>query len=262
MFGLSDPPILKALGKKAEESISCLIYYDPKASPNLQKCLANCETHPVRQTGLMHQKILILDEETVFLGSANMTTASLRMHDNLVIGLANQKIAEFLSKAPNLSGHLHVPVGGQEVDLWCLPDPKGNALYFLKKMLKSARQSIKVALFTLTHPGLVDELILAHRKGVKVEVVLDLYSALGASAESVKALKHAGVPVQMNKGVQLFHHKFALIDDRTLIAGSANWTKAAFLKNSDYLIVLHNLLPEQRSFMQYLWKRIETTAKG
>ena len=128
-------------------------------------------------------------------------------------------------------------------------------------MWSGARHSIRVALFTLTHPNLVDELIIAHRRGVDVTLVLDLHSALGASAESVAALKHAGISVRLSKGVQLFHHKFALIDDRILVTGSANWTKAAFTKNSDCLIALHNLVPEQKAFMSYLWKRIGTTAQ-
>ena len=89
MFGLSDPAIMAALSRK---EIPLTVYYDPSASPNLFSSLSNAELHPVRGHGLMHQKILILDKETIFLGSANMTTASLTMHDNLVIGLDRKSV--------------------------------------------------------------------------------------------------------------------------------------------------------------------------
>ncbi len=262
MFGLSDPAILKSLKEKARRKMQTEIYYDTNGSPNLYRVLQECEVHPIRQTGFMHQKILILDEEMVFLGSANMTTQSLRMHDNLVVGLANKTIAAFLKeKTPYSSGHLRTLVGGQDVDLWILPDPKGHACAELKKKIRNAGRTIHAALFTFTHPTLLDELILAHKRGVKVTLVIDMHSGLGASAKNVAALQKAGIRILFSQGVQLLHHKFVYIDEQTLIAGSANWTKAAFTKNSDCLIILNNLCPDQKAFMNYLWHRIATSAQ-
>lgn len=262
MFGLSDPAILRTLKEKTDQEVSTQIYYDTKGSPNLHRILQNCEIHPIRQTGFMHQKLLILDEEMVFLGSANMTASSLRMHDNLVIGLCNKKIAAFLKETvPYTSGHMHTLVGGQEVDLWILPDPKGHAISELKKKIRRAQRTIKAALFTFTHPTLLDELILAHKRGVHVTLVIDMHSGLGASAKNVAALKKAGIRILFSGGAQLMHHKFVYIDEQTLIAGSANWTKAAFTKNSDCIILLNQLTHEQKSFMNYLWRRIATTAQ-
>ena len=57
--------------------------------------------------------------------------------------------------------------------------------------------------------------------------------------------------------LQLLHHKFILIDDQTLLVGSANWTKAAFYKNSDCFLILHNLTDDQKTFMNRLWTRLE-----
>ncbi|MBI5273104.1 MAG: hypothetical protein HY861_03890 [Chlamydiia bacterium] len=261
MFGLSDPAILKALLRKANQQIPVTVYYDPNGSPNLRQVLLGCAVSPIRQSGFMHQKILIVDQEMVFLGSANMTTQSLRMHDNLVIGFANQRIASFLQeKALCPSSHLHTLIGGQNVDLWILPDPKAHSLLELKKRLKTARKSIRIALFTFTHAGLADELVLAHQRGVDVTVVIDMHSGLGASAQTLQALQRTGVKILHSQGTQLLHHKFAYIDEQILIAGSANWTKSAFMKNSDCLIILSPLTTEQKSFMNSLWRRISTTA--
>jgi len=262
MFGLSDPSILKALQKKTNDLVDISIYYDLRGSSNLYPFLHACTLHAIRKPGLMHHKALLIDEKLVFLGSTNMTTHSLRMHDNLVIGLVNKQIATFLKeKLPYSSGHLQTFVGGQKIDLWILPDPKGHALYELKKKIRQSRQSIKIALFTFTHPHLVDELIAAHERGVTITIVLDMHSGLGASAKATDILKQRGIPVRFSQGVQLLHHKFMLIDDETLIAGSANWTKAAFTKNNDCLIMLHGLIPKQRSFMGRLWRRIIATSQ-
>ena len=259
MFGLSDPAILNALAKK---NIPTVVYYDANGSPNLWSTLPNANLHPVRGYGLMHQKILILDKETVFIGSANMTTASLRMHDNLVIGLKNKKIAQFLiDRSPNSTGYLQTTVGGQRLELWLLPDPRGHALHDMKKKIRAANKSLRIALFTFTHPALIEEVIAAHKRGLMVSVVIDMHSGLGASHQAIDKLKKAGVRISMSRGVQLLHHKFILIDDHTLVSGSANWTKAAFYKNSDCFVVLHNMNSTQKNFMNNLWTRIESEAK-
>lgn len=262
MFGLSDPPTLSALEAQAEKGVTISGFYDVKGSPSLNKILKHASLLPLRQTGLMHQKILVLDNETIFLGSANFTTASLKMHDNLIVGLFSRKIAHFLKeKAPKTSGYLRTLVGGQDVELWLLPDPKGHALSDLKRILRSASHSIKIALFTLTHSTLSDELIRAKKRGIEVTVAIDFHSALGASAKCIDKLKKHGIEVLFSKGVQLLHHKFAYIDQSTLVCGSANWTQAAFTKNSDCLLALHRLNDEQKQCMNQLWSRIRQNAQ-
>jgi phosphatidylserine/phosphatidylglycerophosphate/cardiolipin synthase-like enzyme len=259
MFGLSDPAILHALATK---KIPSIVYYDPNGSPKLFNTLPNADLHPVRGFGLMHQKILVVDQETVFIGSANMTTASLTMHDNLVVGLKSKKIAQFLIEhTPNLPGYLRTMVGGQQIELWLLPDPRGHALQDLRKKIRAAHDSLKIALFTFTHPSLVDEVIGAHKRGVQVTLVIDMQSGLGASNQAIERLKSSGIRVLMSQGVQLLHHKFILIDNQTLLTGSANWTKAAFYKNSDCFLCLHHLTDEQKRFMSKLWSRIESEAR-
>jgi phosphatidylserine/phosphatidylglycerophosphate/cardiolipin synthase-like enzyme len=263
MFGLTDTAILNTLIQKSKAQVETTIYYDPKASPNLLQLFPYNTIHAVAGPGLMHQKILVLDDEMVFIGSANMTLSSLKMHDNLVIGLASKPIAAFLKeKAPYETGHIETFVGGQKVSLWLLPDPKGHALDDLKHKIRNATRSIRIALFTFTHPTLLDELILAHKRGVDVAIVLDAQSASGASSKTAAILKAAKIPTFINQGIQLLHHKFVYIDEQTLITGSANWTKAAFTKNHDCLIELQQLTDTQKEFLNTLWNRIQTRAKS
>lgn len=262
MFGLSDGAILKTLREKIASNIPTKIFYDASGSPKVYRYLHGGDITPVKNAGLMHQKIVILDNETIFIGSANMTSASLKMHDNLMIGLVSKPIAKFLIEhEPYTPGYLKSMVGGQEIEIWLLPDPRGHALSELRKNIRTARKSIRIALFTFTHPTLVDELIDAHKRGVKVSVVVDMHSGLGASAKAIEKLKKANIPVLLSQGVQLLHHKFIYIDDSLLLTGSANWTKSAFYKNSDCIVALHHLNKRQRKFMSHLWTNIFSNAK-
>lgn len=262
MFGLSDNPILAAISQKTKKGLDVDVYYDPKGSPKVDLLLQGAKVHPIMGNGLMHQKILVLDHETVFIGSANMTTSSLRMHDNLVVGFVSPKIADFLEQeTPHQSGYMRAMVGGQDVEIWLLPDPRGHALTDLRKKIKSASKSLRIALFTYTHPGLIEEVIAAHRKGVDVSVIIDMHSGLGASAKGIQQMKDEGIPIFISQGVQLMHHKFVWIDEQILLTGSANWTKAAFYKNSDCFLSLHPLNMEQKSFMKKLWRRLKAESK-
>ena len=259
MFGLSDVAILNALSK---QQLPLAIYYDANESFHVRSQLKGADLHPVHRNGLMHQKILILDRNLILVGSANMTEQSLRMHDNLVVGMVSPKIAEFLLEhTPPSSGHLRTTVGKQDVELWLLPDPHGQTLSDLRQILHEANHCIKIAIFTFTHTHLCDELIEAHQRGVAVTVVIDTHSGLGASSKTVNRLKQNGITVLFSQGVQLLHHKFAWIDDQILVCGSTNWTVAAFNKNSDLLLALRQLTQDQKEFMQQLWHRIETESR-
>ena len=206
----------------------------------------------------MHQKIVVIDKSLVFLGTANLTQYSLQMHDNLLIGLYSPKIAKFLvDKTPFSPSHMTTFVAGQKIDLWILPDAKNYALDHLVKLLRQAKQKIFVAMFTFTHPTLMQELIEAKKRGVSVEVAIDRTSSKGASKETIKTLKEHFIPVRTSIGMQFLHHKFLLVDEKHLVLGSANWTKSAFYKNRDCFLILHDLKKEQKSFMKNLIEKVQ-----
>lgn len=258
MFNLTEPSLLEALKRKFSE-VDVKIYLDPKSpSQNVIKD----QITPVKSKGLMHQKILVLDDKMVFIGSANMTGSSLRMDDNLTVGMYSPEVAHFLQeKTPFLSGHLRCRVGGQDLEIWLLPDMQKKALYSLTELLRNAKKEIVLSMFTLTHSQLVDELIAAHKRKVKVKVVVDMRSAYGASAKALEKLQRERVPLLISQGNKTFHYKHLYIDQRILVCGSTNWTQAAFSSNRDCLLILHNLTPSQKKFMNSLEKSILTESK-
>lgn len=258
-FGLSDPNILHTLIQKAK-TVKIKAFYDIGASKPLPR-IEGIELHPIQETGLMHQKIVVVDEKMVFIGTANLTQYSLQMHDNLIVGLYSPKIAKFLTdKTPFSPSHLTTWAGGQMVDIWILPDARNFALDHLIKIIRAAKDKIFVAMFTLTHPTLLEELIVARKKGVDVQVVVDKTASKGASKKAVKHLKENFVNVKTSTGMQFLHHKFMLVDDKNLVVGSANWTKSAFYKNRDCFLVLHQLKNEQKVFMKKLVSNIISEA--
>lgn len=255
MFGLTDSHIINILNKKSNENIKLKIFYDDSCPNYLD--VKPSQLIKVKGRGLMHQKILVIDDSMVFLGSANFTTSSLLMHDNLIIGFCSPQIAKFLSeKAPFSPGNMRTIVGGQEVEVWLLPDLQNKALSKIVDLIDLANHSIEIAMFTFTHPVICDSLIKAKKRGVDVKIAIDNQSKNGASNKVIEKLKKEKIEILFNRDVKLCHHKYILLDNKTLVCGSANWTKAAFTKNYDCFLVLHNLDDTQKKFMQKLWKTI------
>lgn len=262
IYGLSDPAIMRALNERAQKGIAVKILYDSKGSPNLQKKIPLAKASPIFSSAIMHQKVIIIDDEMIFFGSANLTEQSLKMHDNLVLGLCNKELADFLQKnRPFKSTYAKSLVGGQSVEIWLLPDPKGKAIQELKKQIRSAKKTVQIALFTLTHPLLIEEILHAHKRHVEITVILDKNAAHGASKNAVEALKKANIPVYLNHSIQLMHHKLLYIDEKVLVSGSANWTKSAFTKNSDLLFILSHLNEAQKNKVDALWRAVKLSSQ-
>lgn len=265
IYGLSDPKIISTLRQKAEAGIDVMVVYDHEASKFAGKKLGERVKVIKRESkGLMHQKILIIDNIQTWIGSANMTAESLKMHGNLVLALHSPHVAELaLAKVKQMASkvqdvvflHQSFLLGNQKMELWYLPDDH-SAVDRLLKIINEAKKTIRIAMFTWSREDLAQAVIAAHKRGVDVQVVLDQYCGKGASARVAKMLAHAHIPVFFNKGNALLHHKMLYVDSKLLVNGSANWTKAAFTKNDDCFIVLHDLTEEQKGKMEKLWKVI------
>ena len=257
MFGLSDLAILEALEDKSKNGVNVKLFYDLRSSPMIEKPSFQIEKY--QKGGLMHQKIIVTDEKMVFLGSANLTSSSLSMHGNLLVGFYSPAMARFLTqKAPNSKGAcFRGLVGNQSVELFLLPDIKKEAIASLLRMLRLAKESIHLAMFTLTYPVLINELIDAKKRGVNVTVIIDARSGMGIGSKTIAALKKAQVKVMLSSGIELLHYKHLIIDDKILVSGSANWTKAAFLKNRDCFFILRNLNKDQVVFLKNLKSILE-----
>ena len=255
MYAITDEELLRKLLQKAQQGVTVRLWHDPHSgsTPVTPPLVAT----PVKTKGLMHRKIVIIDNALVFLGSANMTTSSLLLHDNLTLGLYHPPLAQFLENPPTTS--FDFTLQGQSAKLWLLPDHQ--ALTALVAKIAEAKSSLFVAMFTLTHPILLQALADAHHRGVQVTIALDHYAARGASKKAVQFLRSHQIPLLFSQGQQLLHHKWAYIDRSSLILGSTNWTKAAFTKNHDCLLLLNDLTKNQRKLFDRLCDTVQLESK-
>lgn len=256
IYGLTDPDIIEALKARISQGIEVKIFYDPSGSKDLASHFPRV-AFPLKSTGLMHKKILVIDHKRVLLGSANLTETSLNLHDNLVLGCYHKGLCNFLESS--LSDTYVFDVQGQTLELWSLPEPEKKALAKIINAIATATKSLRICMFTFTNKEILQALLDAKKRGVTVEVAFDHYSAKGSSKETLEALTKAGIPTYVSQGGKLLHHKWCLVDEKTLILGSTNWTSAAFSKNDDCVIFLHDLNLSQKNVMKRIWNTLDLT---
>lgn len=267
IYALTDKKLIATLKKKSEEGIPVKVVYDAKASAGVDQKLGPLVKTTARASdGLMHQKILVIDAQEVWLGSANFTADSLFSQSNLVTAVNSQALAnQVIEKVASFSEgafEKEIPsqqfqIGQQKLELYFLPDCHFSAVQRIEDLIASAKKTIQVAMFTFTREDFAKTLINAKKRGVKVEVFLDHQSSKGASAKIAALLKKAGIPLYTNPGKSIFHCKFLLIDNEILVNGSANWTKAAFKQNDDCFIIVHQLNDQQKQKMAQIYSHLK-----
>ncbi len=257
IYGLTDPDILALLKEKKSAGVAITLFYDENASPDIAAEFQNkLALYPIKTSGLMHRKILSIDNQTVYIGTANFTPQSLRMHDNLIVGIHHAGLAHYLVSCLTLD--FGFALGAEQFEFYLLPDFEKKAVNRLVNLIEQAQKTISIAMFTLTHPLLTKKLIEAHQRGVEVKIAVDYFTGHGSSSKTVEKLQKEGIKIYFSQGDALLHHKWALIDETTLAMGSANWTTAAFKNNQDCLLIIRNLGAKQKKFLGDLWNIIES----
>lgn len=259
-YSMSSRAVMRELKERKRDGLDVEVIVDCQASP-LAKYLEP-EIKVVKRVceGLMHYKVIVIDHRYVWLGSANMTGDSLKLHSNVMERIDSVQLAKYIEDRFQAMGsqgwqRRFSPYISDDLEMWVLPDSDGTNR--IKDLMRGAEKSIKVAMYTFTRKDFVDTLVRAKNRGVKVEVIIDRGMAQGASKYAVDRLRENGISVKTRNGDGLMHHKFMIIDDKIWVHGSANWTKAAFNKNDDYFIVHPSLDPKKLEEVLDIWKALE-----
>lgn len=129
-----------------------------------------------------------------------------------------------------------------------------NSEYFytVGKIIDGAQRSIDIIMFFMSfsssgdHPvnALIDKLIAASLRGVKVRVYLDkdqegdLYKSRIINRLAYEALKNAGIDVRWDRVTSLSHSKIVVVDQEIVVMGSHNWTASSFFQYSEVSVLI------------------------
>ena len=119
----------------------------------------------------------------------------------------------------------------------CHFSPKGGCTDVVVREIKNARHEVLVLAYSFTSQPIAQALVDAKLRGCKVEIVLD-HSNEKEEHTDLAFFVEQGLAPLIDPTHAIAHNKVMVIDGRTLITGSFNFTHQAESENAENLLVL------------------------
>jgi phosphatidylserine/phosphatidylglycerophosphate/cardiolipin synthase-like enzyme len=135
-----------------------------------------------------------------------------------------------------------------------LPGERLAALY------GKARRYIYVAIYGITYPPIVKELVAAKKRGVDVRIITDREKLTDPKQlTALETLLLAGIPIKVNRHENLMHLKQVVMDDEVNTSGSMNQTGSGNRYNDERLDVFTDPVTSAKARDKFLsmWKDTE-----
>lgn len=227
-----------------------------------------------KKSGLMHNKFFIADGKRVWTGSTNITETCLLFNPNNSLWIESVELAQNyeamfglyqqgkFGKKPT-TGYLtpHPTIRLDQAIIQTYFSPKDDPIPDMVSHIEQAKVSIDVMCFVFSSQPLGEALIAAHRRGVKVRILLDnQYSHPGLTKRwsyvPFKELHSAQIACKYDDEDSKLHHKVMIIDNRTVITGSFNFSVSAIKDNDENLLIIQSpdIAKRYRGEFDRLWQ--------
>jgi phospholipase D len=117
--------------------------------------------------------------------------------------------------------------------------PNKRCLYQIINEINKATKSIYVQAYSFTDKEIAQALANAAKRGLAVSIILDKSNRKGnRSAKDI--LIQNQVPVRFDSPPGLQHNKIIILDQSVTITGSYNFSVAAYSRNTENLLIIHD----------------------
>lgn len=202
--------------------------------------------------GLMHDKFMVIDRSEVWLGSMNFTDSGTYDDNNNMIRIRSTKVAEnysvefkemfednrFGENTLAQTPYSTVTLDGTRVDTYFSPDD--GVLPVLYNLLDKAEESVYFLAFSFTSNELGGVVRQKAKDGLKVRGVMDEEQVKSNTGTEFDPFRQAGLDVRMDGIAGQMHHKVFIIDEKIVVLGSYNFSRAAEERNDENILIIYN----------------------
>lgn len=257
VFDLRLPSIVDALVRAQARGVQVRAVVDYTANKDAQEFTdaieklekAGVQVVKDHRSALMHNKFAVIDNQLLWTGSMNFTPNDVYRNNNNMLRLDNPALIQnynqmferlFLIRAQdapskNIPNPRVTLENGVTIENYF--SPNGGAQKAILDRLKAAKKNIRVTAFTFTDTPMADVLKAKHKEGVQVQGVFEARNNSAIGAEYAK-LKHAGLDILEDGNCYILHSKLFIIDDKTVVMGSYNFTDAANRTNDENVLII------------------------
>ncbi len=192
---------------------------------------------------LMHHKFLVIDESVVWTGSANYSYYAFYKNNENLVKFTSSKIAKvYLDEFNELYHHKNYEGAYTSDNLEIYFSPEDDFEQRLLGLIENADESIDFLAFAFTNEKISDALKEKYDEGIKIRGVFDQEQNDGFLKRYTKypTLLSHNIDVKLDGNTQTMHNKVFIIDQKTVVTGSYNFTVKANEENNENAIIVHN----------------------
>ena len=124
--------------------------------------------------------------------------------------------------------------------------------------IRSAQDQIDICVFTISDDQISSLIKDAFNQGLGVRIISDNDKMLDLGSD-IKDLADAGIEAKIDKTEYHMHHKFMIVDHKTVLTGSYNWTRSAEEYNEENVVLIHHEPTAKQFEVEFdrLWEQCE-----
>lgn len=204
---------------------------------------------PDERTAIMHHKFAVRDGEEIWTGSWNLTVGDTYRLNNNAVRMRSPELARAFTEEFNTMfvqkqfgagrgrGNVNAPVQVGQMRVQVLFAPEDGVAERIVERVKQATSQIRFLAFSFTHDDIGQAMLSKGRAGVSVSGVFEKTGSETRFSE-YGPMKQAGFDVYQDGNRYAMHHKVIVLDGRTTLFGSFNFSDSADRDNDENLLIV------------------------
>ena len=255
-YQLDLPNVVQALVDAKKRGVTVRLATDIST---LQDPKENAQYKELEQAGIpivggnpnaiMHNKFVVVDRSAVWLGSWNFTENDTYRYNNDAVLIQSPDLAKnytvtfekmfvdqkFGAKRKPGGTTPQLTIAGVSVENYFAPEDK--VVEKIVPRLMAAAHSIDFMAFSFTEDRLGAAVVSRAKAGVQVRGVFENTGSETQYSEYGK-MKNEGLDVLQDGNPYLMHHKVFIVDAKTVVLGSFNFSQNAEEENDENLVII------------------------
>jgi cardiolipin synthase A/B len=270
MFLFSDPSLLKALVAAEKRGVDVRVMLNParrngEADNLVTKKKLEAAGIEVKDTNpafdVTHEKSMVVDDQIAFVKSLNWVTKNLtETRDYAVVTTREEEVQEIIDCFEADWRRKPFKASDDGELIWC----KGNGRDRICRFIDEAKHTLFVQNERYQDAVIIERLVRAHERGVKVHVMARpphklKKEKLTEGVGGLRILDDVGIKVHKLKHLKL-HAKMLLADHSRAIVGSINLTPGSFDSRRELAIEVYspNVVHRLKHVAHHDWKHSHT----
>lgn len=202
------------------------------------------------RSAFMHNKFAVVDGVAVWTGSANITESGMFRNNNNALLIRAEPLAlnyttefaellsgQFGASSPRNTPYPEIVLG--DVRIECYFAPEDGVRAEIIEELREARETIDFMAFAFTSNEIAEAMARRIRGGVRVRGLFETRNA-GSEYARDDWLAAQGASIYLDANPGAMHHKVIIVDGRTVVTGSYNFSNNAEERNDENCLILHS----------------------